>query len=447
MEESQRKLATEQGIFSLWFNWTLSTGALVLLILLSLWVSKLWLPLVALTLFGVMTVWIRHSTVKPGSGACRLIPWVVARVLLYSGIVMLVIDVLYVRGYVNNIFDPELLNINHPYITILVLGPIATIVGIAMMVRGGRAAICQDCKIRYGTPPERGYLGRIYTQESRYQLRFFVLTSLLLTAESWGYYTFYYVNVNLNDPDHFFYHWIPIIIWAITVIYMGTRYFTIWGYYYGHSGHTYKVSENYTRVRFLVLTKDSIYLGENEEFPQDPDMGLIDTPATVSLTYHKDISLDRAAKMFTDVSGIPAGEYRIRPMYKSADMTGTCNIFHFIVTLDDGSKAETSSMPGKWFSLPQLQRLMTLGALSPLLSTEINRLYTVAMMWKTYDREGRRLYRIKNYRPMFRINGIQDWDVDFNDPHWLYIARNNEDKPFFRLRKWWQKNISGINSK
>lgn len=91
MEESQRKLATEQGIFSLWFNWTLSTGALVLLILLSLWVSKLWLPLIALTLFGVMTVWIRHSTVKPGSGACRLIPWVVARVLLYSGIVMLVI--------------------------------------------------------------------------------------------------------------------------------------------------------------------------------------------------------------------------------------------------------------------------------------------------------------------------------------------------------------------
>ena len=88
-----------------------------------------------------------------------------------------------------------------------------------------------------------------------------------------------------------------------------------------------------------------------------------------------------------------------------------------------------------------------MGALSPLLSTEINRLYTVAMMWKTYDREGRRLYRIKNYRPMFRINGIQDWDVDFNDPHWLYIARNNEDKPFFRLRKWWQKNISGINSK
>lgn len=447
MEESQRKLATEQGIFSLWFNWTLSTGALVLLVLLSLWVSKLWLPLIALAFFGIMTVWIRRSTARPASGACRLIPWVVARVLLYSGIVMLAIDVFYVRGYVNNIFDPELLNINHPYITILVLGPVATMVGLVMMWRGGRAAICQDCKIRYGTPPERGYLGRIYTQESLYQLKFFVMTFLLLTIESWGYYTFYYVNVNINDPDHFFYHWIPVIIWAITVIYMGTRYFTIWGYYYGHSGHSCKVTENYTRVRFLVLTRDRIFLGENEEFPQDPGMGLIDTPATVSLNYHKSISLDRASKIFTDLSGIPAEEFRIRTMYESADMTGTCNIFHFIVTLDDTGKTETASMSGKWFSIPQLQRLMTMGALSPLLSTEINRLYTVAMMWKTYDREGRRLYRIKNYRPMFRINGIQDWDVDFNDPHWLYIARINEDKPFFRLRKWWQKNISGINSK
>ena len=77
------------------------------------------------------------------------------------------------------------------------------------------------------------------------------------------------------------------------------------------------------------------------------------------------------------------------------------------------------------------------------MATEIHRLYTITMAWKTYDSEGRRLYKVKNYRPAFRLNGICDWDVDFNSPQWLQVARFNEDKPFFKIRRFWKKRISG----
>lgn len=73
-----------------------------------------------------------------------------------------------------------------------------------------------------------------------------------------------------------------------------------------------------------------------------------------------------------------------------------------------------------------------------MLASEIHRLHTITMAWKTYDAEGRRLYKVKNYHPIFRLDGICDWDVDFNSPKWLDVARLNEDKRFFRLRKLWR---------
>lgn len=61
------------------------------------------------------------------------------------------------------------------------------------------------------------------------------------------------------------------------------------------------------------------------------------------------------------------------------------------------------------------------------------------MAWKTYDREGKRLYPIKHYRPTFRLRDLKDWDVDYSDTSWFAVAENNQDRPFFRTRKFWRK--------
>lgn len=443
MDENQQKIATEKGIFSLWYNWTLSSGALVLLVILSLFISKLWLPIVALALVAIMSVWIRLSSQSNGKGQCRLIPWMVMKVLFYSGILMLIIDVFYFRGFASRMFDDEFINLIHPYITVLVLGPVAVVVSLVAMIREKDCGICQDCIIRYGTVIERGYIGRILTQESRYQLKYFFGLSLVIALESWIYYVLFYINVNLNGNDHFFYHWLPVIIWGLSVIYMGTRYLGLWGYYYGTSSRSETVSRTITDVRFLVMTNDSIFLGRSDEFPDNPVESMIDTPTTVILSSGGNVTLGEATKMFENLTEVSGKDFRIRTMYESRDITGICRLYHFIVTLTDPALMEKSSLKGEWYTIPQIQRLIAAGELSPMLSAEIDRLYTITMMWKTYSREGKRLYKIKNYSPNFRIDGIQDWDVDFNDPHWLYVARINEDKPFFKLRRWWSKYITG----
>ena len=94
--------------------------------------------------------------------------------------------------------------------------------------------------------------------------------------------------------------------------------------------------------------------------------------------------------------------------------------------------------------MPELERLLNGDSLAPLMAAEIHRLYTVTMAWKTYDRLGRRLYKIKNYRPTFRLRDIQNWDVDFNDSQWLRVAVNNQDRPFYSLKRFWRRYVNGV---
>ncbi len=39
---------------------------------------------------------------------------------------------------------------------------------------------------------------------------------------------------------------------------------------------------------------------------------------------------------------------------------------------------------------------------------------------------------------------MKNWDVDYNDPIWLFVAMNNEDRRFFKLRKLWRKYVTGL---
>ena len=80
--------------------------------------------------------------------------------------------------------------------------------------------------------------------------------------------------------------------------------------------------------------------------------------------------------------------------------------------------------------------MMKTGLLAPVLCDEIFRVYTVAMAWKTYHRDGRRRYAIRNYRPSFRLEDIHKWDVDYEDPQWLRVSKINQDSPFWFIKKY-----------
>lgn len=438
MTQTRQNQDFESIVISLWTNWSLSTGAIFLPVLLSVWMPMTWIPVVSLTLMLLLMLY-SGSSFGAGKCMCYLIPAIAVRTLFISAVIMEVILFTSSHGYFSYYFDPEALNDRLPFIPVLIIAPVMLGVSIVYGLLGSRSGVCRRCTVRFGTTVERGFVGHIMQEESNYQLNLTRVMSAISTVISYGYYFIFYVNVNLNTADTFFLGWLPFIWFIIVIVFMGARYVSLWGYYAQDIEGSARRSGEKTWMRYLIICDNFIYLSRDVEFYDRPGMDKIDTPAALNVPYRDKPSIDYARQVFTDISNLDTDSYDLRFMYVSAEAEGMSNIYHYIITVKDKKALDCSSLEGRWYSISQLQRLLYNRDLSLILASEINRLYTVAMAWKTYDRDGNRLYKVKNYRPMFRFSGIGEWDVDFNDPHWLRVAQFNQDKPFFRIRRWYKR--------
>ncbi|MCM1077109.1 MAG: hypothetical protein NC411_07090 [Bacteroides sp.] len=433
-------ITNEKAIFTLWLNWTISVGCLAIPETVSIFLPKPWIPFVV---FGLMFLLIlyRNNGQKFKASSCDLVQTVCVRTLCTSAVIMIIISIIYARGFISLFYPEELINSEIPYLTILVLGPVAVFYTALALIEGDNASVCRRCIIRNGTASERGFLGKMFMQESRYQVRFLMFMSIVVSVTGWVYYAFFYINVNLNSADTFFFDWVPTIVYGLSIIFFGMRYFTLWSYYYNHIELNPFLSVNTSGVRFILLNDNDVYLSRTEGFHDLPDGNKFDTPADISLSHRSYVSLEEATEHLCNMSGLMPEDFSLRFMYKSTDLSGRANIFHFICCLTSKDVIEKTAYRGQWCTLSQLQRLLYNHELTRILASEIHRLHTVTMAWKTYDSEGHRLYKIKRYRPAFRLKGICDWNVDFNDRHWLEVARFNEDSPFFRIRRIFNKRL------
>lgn len=435
---SAKNISHETAVFGLWLNWVIAGGALSLPILLSVYIEPLFIPLISIVLAGIMFVY-DMSSMRSHTAVCPVILTIATRSLFYSSLIMIFINILYTRGFITYFYEDETLNSSIPFITLLVVAPVVFLTTLWSQIRGKKYSACQRCNITLGPTPERGFLGKIFSQESRYQRYLMLGIWGVLTIIAWSYYTYFYINVNINIPDRFFFGWIPVILYLISVFYLGARCFTLWAYYYQDNNANERQQGASSSLRVLVISGDKFYLSrDDEEYNDTPDGYLIDTPATITIDHHKHISLESATRSFQDLSRLDDGDFTLRFMYVSREASRERNTFHYICCPASAQTLEKSSLKGRWYNFSQVERLLHNHDLSPILASEIHRLYTVTMAWKTYDADGRRLYKVKNYHPLFRLDGICDWDVDFNSPTWLNVARLNEDKPFFRLRKLWR---------
>ena len=428
----------ENAIFSLWLNWVIAGTATYLPVLLSVYLPAMYTPIVSLLMVGVLIIYER-SSMRSGTAVCSLIPTIALRSLFYSAIIMIIISIIYKRGYINYFYEPNSINPAIPYVTVLIKAPVTFLTTVWSFIRGKKYAACQRCTLLLGSESERGFLGKIYTQESRYQRMFLMGISGTMTLVGWGYYLYFYINVNINVPDRVFFGWLPIILYIISVFYIGARCFTLWAYYCQDFDGSEIRHGSSSSLRVLIISGDKFFLSiDDQEYNDLPDGYLYDTPASITVRHMDEMTLDRARQLFRDISLIKDEDFTLRFMYMSQEATGNRNTYHYICCPKSADVLKDSRFKGEWYNLSQVERLLHNRELTPLLASEIHRLYTVTMAWKTYDAEGKRLYKVKNYHPIFRLDGICDWDVDFNSPVWLKVHNLNEDKPFFRLRKFWR---------
>lgn len=429
-----RNITQETAIFNLWLNWVVAGGLLVMPNIISVYAAPWVVPPVVLLSSFLLTAYNR-SSLRTRTAVCPQVLTISLRSLMMSGLIMVVIMLIYSKGIIDLFFESEALNKEQPFITALILSPVLLANVVWAQIRGTKYEACRRCRMVLGTLTERGSLGKLYSDESRYQRIFLLCISAVLTLISWGYYLYYYINVNVNIPDRFFFGWVPTILYLVSVGYLAVRYFTIWAHFYQAMEKTAGQSGASTSIRFIVMCGESFFIGREDELGEHSDLNKYDTPALLAFNYRSEVPLDEAREIFSKFAQIAPESFDIRFMYYSADSTGSHNIFHFICCLKDPQAVDSSLLKGEWLTIPQLERLLHNRDITPMLASEIHRLYTVTMAWKTYDADGRRLYKVKNYRPVFRISGICDWDVDFNSPLWLRVAEFNEDKPLFRLRR------------
>lgn len=441
MERQRQRHNTAHGIFALWRGWAISTGTFVLLLLAALVASKVWLPVIAFAL-EIITFYFVRANRESREPVCYLLPFIATRGLFWTGVVMVAINLMFSTGFIYLFNSPDELNTDIRFITVLVIAPIMLVISAWVYIRRDKLRFCTECILTNGKGAERGLLGRLFTQEARYQVRLMLYMSIVITVVTWIYYLTAYININLNSPDFFFFTVFPIVYIGITWVYLGVRYFGLWTYYCQNAEFRQRYDEyRTTRIRYLIVKGNEIMLGEVDEVDNPEGWnGMIDTPVSIVETFREKLSVERARMMFQRYTDVEAVD--VRYMYSDETLNADSNIFHYIATIHDDIDLEGSLLHGKWYSLKQVEDMFNNGELAPLLRAEIVRLWIVAMAWKSYTREGRRLYKIKNYRPAFSIKGVHEWQVDFNDREWINVYNNNEDRPLWRVKRWWRRHVN-----
>lgn len=439
---SHRREAHQRGIFSLWWNWALSLGALTSVIFLGMFISKIWLPIVAFVIDIALFAMVRRnrSSQQP---VCALVPFIATRALFWSAAIMTAINLMNTHWFPRDFFDSQFSNPDIPYITVLIVAPMTMIATSVAIFRGRQLNFCVDCRMRHGSSAERGVLGNIFSQEASFQLQVLLWMSLGMSVVSWLYYALFYINTDINRPDSFFFRWVPILLYAATLVYFGLRYLSLWEYYCQSIDGAGLSHGRFSLLRFIVICGDCILLREPDDDSRDlSDDIRLDTPSKIRVPYRERMTDGDAVAYFRNLSNLDGASVRF--MYVNTNFNTDCNIYHYACFIDDCDDIEGSRLKGEWYTLPQIQRLNGEERVAPALTAEINRIYTISMAWKTYDRRGRRLYRIKHYKPTFRLRDFRNWDVDLNDTNWLFVADHNEDRHFYRLKRLWRKYVNGI---
>ncbi len=424
---------THRILFGLWLNWTLALGSVAITLILPFFMPKAWLPGAVLLLSYLLLVYSRKEGRDEPLPGCVLTLRVALLTLFWSAIVMIVINVLNSRMLLDGLIDWSQSNHEIPYIVGLIVFPVLSLNCLWQTVRGYRTRFCRNCQARNGFFPGNGVVSSIYSRESRYQVALIMYISLTLAVIQWWYYLCYYININMNTPDRFFFNYMPLAVIALSLFFMWIRSTNLMDIIGPMAGN---IHTGNSELRFLVLSGDFALLAPVDERRWD-------SPVHAELPPDRIVNDTDAGKVFGRAYG--SDDFQLRYLYSAKTHDMRAGVIHYAAFVPEGpdGKPVSGILHGEWFSLDQIDRMLKTASISAELADELYRIFTITMAWKTYDRQGRRLYPIRNYRPTFRLRDLPSWDVDYGDISWFAIADNNQDRPFFRTRRLWRR-ITGM---
>ena len=424
---------------TMWLNWAISFGAVALLLFFALFTRKVWLPFIALGEVYFLAVFIRRRRGKLAD--CSLLPHLTMTALIITALIMLLINILCTDWLVPGVVHLDLYNVEIPFITCLVALPcLAAVCAFGLWDSrpgAGESVTCHRCRQVNGHYAGDSIIGTVYFREARYQLRLLLCVNLVLAAVEYWYYFFKYINNDFNTPDRVFFIWMPIVIYLFSLAIMYGRYRSMFEFYV--SIDELKPERRHrTMVRFLVLRGDELLL-------KDFGTGGYDTPYQTLEPRHSHIDEGVAHDIFNRLTGME--HFEVKYLYTNQGLAHEAKIKHYAVFVSPDKSGALDKAGQAWYAAFDIDHILSFGEASSALAGELFRIHTMTMAWKTYDENGRRRYPVRNYRPTFRLGDLRRWDLNYNDMRWLDVANNNEDRAFFRLRRFWQRITSPFSGK
>lgn len=417
-------------------NWAMAFGAIALLLLLSIFLPMWWVPFVAIVEWYLLISAVKSTEERPGS-YCSLVMRMAAQAMAVTALVMTAVLVVYTDHILPQFIQLPLYNREIPFISALIVFPSVAIICALMLYGGLSGRRCRECQKRNGNFPGDSIIATLYQRESKYQLTVLMLVSIALGAVDYWYYFARYVNSNLNSPDRFFFNYMPIGVYLVSLAVMRSRYAAMHSVYESMAASS-PAGTATTEVRFLIISGNDLLLTQNDKTSK------WDTPAIAAIGRTLSIGEREAELLLASKTGLK--DCPLRYCFTTQGFSHGSNVIHYAAFVADYQREAAATDGREWFNAYMLDAALATNSLSPQLASELFRIHTITMAWKTYDRNGRRLYPIKNYRPTFRLGDLRKWNVDYDDTHWFSIAATNQDRRFFGLHRFWDI-ITGIFSR
>lgn len=358
---------------------------------------------------------------------CGTIGWVVGWALAVSGVLWLGLALLHLP------FVPM----------VLFQAPFMALLTYLFEQRNIQPPFCQQCVIKRGGIWERNLLGDYTRLEAYNIIRILLFGALIVAAVAWA--LFLWGIDTQSRLGRYFYLFFPAALCVALILFETIRRWLLEMAIHP-SGKKESQALQFSNaknekqssdiIRILIIGQEKVFLIERQ---YNNNSGL-DIP--IQRDYANrciDSKQEKKRLIQTIQEELQIENPNLRHLNSTNSENRLHRVGHYILFLSDTDMPKMNRYPGRWYTVEEITRLNREHRLHPLFRECYARLCTVVNAARTYRMNGERRYPIRGYKPAFTLRHLQELNIEFDDPIWLYVSRHNEDRLLGRIDLWFQK--------
>lgn len=361
---------------------------------------------------------------------CGTIGWVVGWALAVSGVLWLGLALLHLP------FVPM----------VLFQAPFMALLTYLFEQRNIQPPFCQQCVIKRGGIWERNLLGDYTRLEAYNIIRILLFGALIVAAVAWA--LFLWGIDPQSRLGRYFYLFFPAALCVALILFETIRRWLLEMTIHP-SGKGLKLAtngeenrENFSGIiRVMVFGQEKIFLIDRKEKGEIWYSGSgLDIPIHsfyVNSCMDQEEENQKAYQIIWEELQIKNPDLRHLNSTFSENKLRKTGLY--LLFLSNNDMPQMNRYPGRWYTVEEIARLNREHRLHPLFRECYARLCTVVNAARTYRMNGERRYPIRGYKPAFTLRHLQELNIEFDDPIWLYVSRHNEDRLLGRIDLWFQK--------